>query len=188
MRARVAAACALAAIVVGTGATGAAAAKAPLWLVEVMGTNLRVPEGTAVEVAFDVESTCVTFQKGTLTANGKPRDEIGGIESPFHTGECRSGVKVAGAITSLTMTPDGSGALTMSVKDALHVFVEPWCVYTVPKKLSFPALPSTKASATFTSALDKAASFGTCAAKRSVEFGVTVISSDDEVLFPELAE
>lgn len=189
MRGRVAAACALVAIAAGAGATGAAAAKAPLWLVEFPASNVRAPAGRALEVWTFVEGTCGIFQKGTLATNGNPRDEVGGIESPFHTGECRPGEKAAGAISSLTMTPDGSGALTMSVKDTLHVFFEPWCVYTLPKKMSFAGLSETEGAATFSSALDKSASFGSCAAKRTIEVGEAVLNTaSSEALFPELTE
>ncbi len=187
MRWRMAATCLTAAIALGgaAGSSTAIAAKAPLWLVEFPNTTLRVPAGTALEVETEIES-CVTYQRGTLAANGKSRDEVGGIESPYRTEGCVPSLKVAGAISSLAMTPAGSGAMTISAKDALHVLVEPWCVYTLPKTITFAGMSASGGRGSLSAALDKAASFGTCPAKRSIEVGVRVLDTQiNEVMWAE---
>jgi hypothetical protein len=76
----------------------------------------------------------------------------------------------------------------MTVKSAVHVFFEPWCVYAVPKTITMPASTRTLSEVTVTAPLEKRASFGTCAPIRALDLTVVVreAASPQESFFTEV--
>jgi len=62
----------------------------------------------------------------------------------------------------------------MTVKSAIHVFFEPWCVYAVPKNITMPSSPDTDSEVTVPAPLEKRASFGACAPIRALSLKVLV--------------
>jgi hypothetical protein len=174
MRSRLIAGCALAALVVGVQATGAAAAKPVLWLNN-FGSE-RIPVGDEAMVGMGFGGPCVTEQEATVASNGKPSDALS-VAPTVIVSQCES-EKVAGKITGLVMKPAAAGNnMTTTVKDSFHVLLTAtWCVYTLPKTISLPAVAqSTFQAVTVTGALDKRASYGaTCSSSRMVNLELSV--------------
>jgi hypothetical protein len=171
MRSRVIAGCALLVLALATQAAGASAAKPVLWLKGGVPYE-RAEPGTAVTVSMEFEGGCLdVLQKGTLATNGKPTDKLS-LASSAEDLAC-SGSKIAGSISGFTLKPTEEGA-AMTVKSAIHVFFEPWCVYAVPKSITMPASPDTDAEVTVPAPLEKRASFGACAPIRALSLKVIV--------------
>jgi hypothetical protein len=168
MRSRVIAGCAIAALALGAQAAGASAAK--LWL-----TNFameRAAPGTAATASMQFEGACLTtFQEAKLATNGKGSDKL--TLDPTASDSACPGEKIAGSISSLMLKPEG-GEAAMTVKSAIHVLFEPWCVYAVPKTITMPGSPTTVSEVTVTAPLEKRASFGACAPIRALELKLVV--------------
>jgi hypothetical protein len=117
-------------------------------------------------------------QSASLSTNDKPVDRItgSGVLTPMPA--CTGG-KIAGAIKSVDFTPGPEILQTiMTVHDTVHLGLEPWCRYTLPRKITFAPTISTRDVATLTAALDKSASFGSCAPtlETTVFLGVEQVS------------
>lgn len=86
----------------------------------------------------------------------------------------------------MSLAPVAPGSAALTVKTAIHLFVEPWCVYTLPKTVTFPAQRESRGEADVTSKLDKSASFGTCSSTRSVP--VVAALNEGQYALPFVAE
>jgi hypothetical protein len=184
MRSRVIAGCAVAALALGAQAAGASAAKPALWLKDSFAIG-RVAPGAAATASMLFESACLNVSQGaTLATNGKPTDKL--TLAPSADYFACSGEKIAGSISGLTLTPAGEGQAAMTVKSAIHVFFEPWCVYAIPKVITMPATSYTVSTVTVTAPLEKRASFGACAPIRAL--GLEVVVDQNEFDAPFLFE
>lgn len=157
MRSRFLTAAVLAVAALGAPAASASAAKV-LWL-DHGPTGERAPAGTAVEAFLSIE-TCALDEAGKLATDGKPSDKVT-LEAGSFTRPCET-TKWASSVPSVTLKPAGEGAMTVSLKATIHVFVEPWCVYSLPKTIAFPPSSRSVGERGVEGTLDKAASFGTC--------------------------
>ena len=169
----VVAALAVGALVGAASAAAATVSKPKLWLRNPIGSH-RATAGEEMSVELKVEQ-CTLDQSAKLLANGMPVDHIVGSAAP--TIACPAGYKLAGNSKEVNAAAAGTPtfpAAAMTFIGALHVMVEPWCVYALPSRLSLPLEPETASVATFTAPLDKAASFGSCAATRAVEVRLVV--------------
>ncbi len=183
MRSRVIAGCAIAALALGAQAAAASAAKPVLWL-KSSSTFERAAPKTPVIASMAFESSCLTaVQKGALATNGKPVDKL--TLDPTASDNACPGEKIAGSMSSLTLKPEEEG-VAMTVKSAIHLFFEPWCVYAVPKKITMPASVKTFSEVTVTAPLEKRASFGACAPIRAL--GLTVVVDEAALGEPFVAE
>jgi hypothetical protein len=161
--------CSVAVMLLAASIDNASAAKSDLWLVTADGggPSTRAKVGEVAEVLFYLdhkESGCSLKQPGTLRSNGEPVDEFDFTKGSVL--QCSEGTKVSGEVKSVEMSPvEGAHEGTVTVAtSSLHIFVEPWCVYTLPAKWRFPFRGATGAPNTFsvTGKLDKPASFATC--------------------------
>lgn len=179
MRSRVIAVCALLALALGAQAAGASAAK--LWLKNI--ANERAATGTGVIASMEFEGGCLdTSQEGALATNGKASDKF--TLDPSTKYSACPGEKIAGSISGLTLKP-AEGEAAMTVKSAIHVLFEPWCVYAVPKTITMPASPNTVSEVTVTAPLEKKASFGACAPIRALQLRVSVSEGEQKDSFHE---
>jgi hypothetical protein len=170
MRSRVIAGCALVALALGAQVSGASAAKPVLWLKQF--TFERAAPGTPAQASIDLGEGCSSTQAATLASNGQPSDEVT-VAPTSPIVECAGG-KLASSISSVVLKAVGSGEVTMTAKNIIHVLVDPWCVYALPKTISLPASAVTVAEGTVTGALDKPASFGSCPSSRATHVAVRV--------------
>jgi hypothetical protein len=159
----------------GAFVTGAAAAKPKLWLVHGP-ANTHAAPGEAARIQVFAEG-CVGQQPASVATNGKPVDQIAG--SGALTTTCNPGSKQAGRIKSVAVTNAIEG-VAMTVSGIVHVGVEPWCTYKLPRKFSLPGFYFTEASTAVSGSLEKAASFGACAPTREVHIRVVVERLADE--------
>jgi hypothetical protein len=184
MRSRVIAGCAVAALALGAQAAAASAAKPVLWL-KSSSTFERAAPKTPVTASMAFESSCLTaVQKGTLATNGKPVDKL--TLDPTASDSACPGEKIAGSMSSLTLKPEEEEEVAMTVKSAIHLFFEPWCVYAVPRKITMPVSVKTLSEVTVTAPLEKRASFGACAPIRAL--GLTVVVDEAALGEPFVAE
>jgi hypothetical protein len=179
----------VAVLVVVVFAGGATAAKPDLWLQTEYMSGVRAAAGEAAFVNLYVEEpraegsvSCELDASGQLLSNGEPVDKASFTAVAPVT--CREQyaikpsvvtekVKVTGAIEGLEMT----GGDTMTIKSSFHVLAAPWCVYTLPSKMTFNFGGSNGqvgAEIVASVKLDKSASFGTCTATHSYTIGVQV--------------
>jgi hypothetical protein len=165
----------------GAFVTGAAAAKPKLWLEGA--SNTRAAPGEAARIQL-VSEHCVGQQTASVASNGKPVDHIAG--SGALTPGCDAGFKQTGSIKSVAVAPAPEGEVVMTVSGLVHVGVEPWCTYTVPRKFSLPPYVFTEGSTVVSGTLDKAASFGACAPTREMYIRVIVEQVSDQ--FPYWGE
>lgn len=180
MRSRVIAVCALLALALGAQAAGASAAK--LWLKNIVGE--RAATGTGVIASMEFEGGCLdTSQEGALATNGKATDKF--TLDPSTKYSACPGEKIAGSISGLTVKPAKGEEASMTVKSAIHVLFEPWCVYAIPKTITMPASPSTGSEVTVTAPLEKKASFGACAPIRALGLKVSVVEGEQKGSFHE---
>jgi hypothetical protein len=165
----------------GVFVTGAAAAKPKLWLIQGF-ANTRAAPGEAARIQLFSEG-CVGQQTASVASNGKPVDRIAG--SGALTPECKPGFKQAGSIKSVAVAPSPEG-VAMTASGLVHVGLEPWCTYTLPRKFSLPEFVLTEATGVVSGTLDKAASFGACAPTREVHIRLIVEQLAEE--FPYAGE
>jgi hypothetical protein len=111
-------------------------------------------------------------------------DHIAGAGSL--TSECEAGTREAGAIKTIAIVPATENLMTMTVTGVVHLGVEPWCTDTLPHKITGGDFFFTEMFTTVTLALDKAASFGSCAPTREMTIGVLAEQLSEQ--FPYAAE
>ncbi len=181
MRSQVIASCAVVALALGAQAAVASAAKPVLWLKNFAAE--RVAPGTAVTAEMAFEEGCLALDRqGTLATDGKPSDKLT-LSSNTSDSAC-PGEKIAGSISGVTLKPEGELA-AITVKSAIHVFLEPWCVYAVPKTITMPASGNTASEVTVSAPLEKRASFGACAPIRALNLRVLVREGETKTSLDE---
>jgi hypothetical protein len=164
-------------------ATSAAASKPKLWLSNVV-SRAHAMAGEAAHLRFGVDH-CGAAQAASVSTNGKPADHI--APAGTLTTSCEEGYKLAGTIKSVTLAPGSEGvAAVMTVSDLMHLGVEPWCTYTLPRKVAFGISVLTETGSFVTATLDKPASFASCAPTREMFMSVTLEEVSEE--FPYAVE
>jgi hypothetical protein len=173
MRSRILGSCVVVVWALGALPAGAWAAKPKpkLWLTNGI-AHARATPGEAARLYMAVEE-CNMQQSASLVDNGEPIDHFLGGSSPEVA--CPAAFKLAGNVTRVAVAPSTPPAFAMTVTSVMHVHVEPWCVYTLPSKFTLPARYATESGGAIKSALDKPASFGSCAATRQVYVGLAVV-------------
>jgi hypothetical protein len=171
--------CAVVALAMGAQATEAVAAKPSLWVLNFARERVTPPTQATVQVL--VENACDAIQQGQLSTNGKPSDAMTFASAVAE--ECPR-QKTAGGIKSIALKSAGGVSMTMTAKDDIHVlYAETWCVYTLPKTFTLPASGRSWSEANLTGALDKPASFGTCASTRAIQVLVRVEEAQSHEVF-----
>lgn len=180
MRARLGAACVLA-VAVTSGAT-VATAKPVVWLRDPL-TGQRLPAGTTERALFEVDRGCVSQQEARISTNGRAADKVtvAPAASYFNCGT----EKMAGAIAGLMFKVAGQSP-AMTTKLTVHEFVEPWCVYSLPKSWTTLAEGQTFGFTTLGTPLDKRASFGVCAPTHATEVAVEIENFEGRALLTEV--
>jgi hypothetical protein len=181
MRSRLIAGCAVAALALGAQASSATA-KPVLWLKQF--TMEHAEPGTAANVSIGIGGPCASDQSASLASNGEATDGFT-LAATSPVVECGAG-KLAATVTSLVAKPSGDQEMTLTAKGAIHVLIDPWCVYTLPKTITLPGRGATFGESSLTGTLDKAATFGSCASSRA--FGVTVTVRETFSALPFNAE
>jgi hypothetical protein len=158
-------------------ATSAAASKPKLWLSDVT-SRVHATSGEAAHLRIGVDH-CGAAQAASVSTNGKPTDHIAPVGAL--TTACEERYKLAGTIKSVTLAPGGEGvAAVMTVSDLMHLGVEPWCTYTLPRKVAFGISVLTETGSFVTATLDKSASFASCAPTREMFMSVTLEQVSEE--------
>lgn len=123
--------------------------------------------------------------EGKLATNGKPSDKL--TLDPNAKYSACAGAKIAGTISGLTLKPAEGQSAAITIKSAIHVLVEPWCVYAIPKTITMPPSSETITEVTVPAPLEKRASFGACAPIRTFELRVIVTeAAGGEPFFTEV--
>jgi hypothetical protein len=170
MKSRVIVGCALVALVLGAQAA-AASATPVVWLNNFLFE--RAAPGTPSSAIVNIGGGCQSFQEGTLVSNGLTADELTFAAPATAVNECEGG-KLAATVSGAVVKAASGEGVTMTTKGVVHVLVRPWCVYALPKAISFTKLARTEGSGTVTGTLDKAATFGSCAATRTFPLTIAV--------------
>jgi hypothetical protein len=157
-------------------ATSAAASKPKLWLSNAA-SHVHATAGEAAHLRIGVDH-CGGAQGASVSTNGKPVDHVAAAGAL--TTACEGGYKLAGAIKSVTLAPGSEGVTVMTVSDLMHVGVEPWCTYTLPRKVAFGMAIFTETGSFVTATLDKPASFASCAPTREMFMSVTLEQVSEE--------
>jgi hypothetical protein len=188
MRSKVVAGCALLALALGAQAADASTAKPVLWLKGGIPLERAAP-GTALTATMIFEGGCLDIvQQATLATNGRPTDKLSLASTAEDLACSGSGAKIAGSITGFTLKPAEEGQAAMTVKSAIHVFFEPWCVYAVPKSITMPRQADTDSEVTVPAPLVKSASFAACAPIRALSLRVTLREAEGSLHEPLIAE
>jgi hypothetical protein len=159
-------------------ATSAAAAKPRLWLSDAA-SHVHATAGEAAHLRVGVDH-CGAAQAASVSTNGKPTDHI--APAGALTTACEEGYKLAGTIKSVTLAPGSEGVTAvMTVSDLMHLGVEPWCTYTLPRKVAIGISVLTESgSREITATLDKSASFASCAPTREMFMSMTLEQVSEE--------
>jgi len=175
MRLRAVALCFATAAALGAGPAAAQAATPVLWLRSEL-LNERVKPGTEAFVFTSVEGCGLRQSGAKVVSNGMATDHVS-VPATTPENECPAGEKRAGGISGVGAKPATGDEMTlrMTSRTAIHLFVEPWCTYALPLAIAFPAALFTESEGTVGAPLDKAASFGSCAATRTVHLRLVVI-------------
>jgi hypothetical protein len=160
-------------------ATSAAASKPKLWLSDAA-SHVHATAGEAAHLRIGVADHCGGAQAASVSTNGKPTDHI--APAGALTTACDEGYKLAGTIKSVTLAPGSEGvAAVMTVSGLMHLGVEPWCTYTLPRKVAIGMSVLTEAgSRVVTATLDKSASFASCAPTREMFMSMTLEQVSEE--------
>lgn len=166
------------ALLVAIVPVASASAKTPG--LEISSEKVPLAEGTAVHGGLSINE-CNTYSKGTLTVNGKTKDDVVATENT--SVECEEGYSVSGVITEMQWGSTGTDAL----KGKISITKPGPCEYKFTKfggTSKVPGLAFFFSEAT--GKVNKKTSSKSCEATTTEFFVSDIVNSEFKVLEEEL--